>query len=55
MINVIPANLLLDFCFKNFTFSATQLAYFEACLTTLFANITFLEPILSVCFLKLKQ
>ena len=55
MINVISTNFLLDFCFKNFTFSATQLAYFEACLTTLFVIITFLELILSVCFLQLKQ
>ena len=46
---------LSDFCFKNLDFSATQLAHFEICQATLFVIITFFEPILSVCFLQLKQ
>ena len=32
-----------------------QLVHFDDCLTTLFVIITFLGPILSVCFLQLKQ
>ena len=46
---------LLDFCFKNYGFSVTQLANFDDCLTTSFVIITFFKPILSVCFLQLKQ
>ena len=49
------AVLLLDFCFKNLDFSATQLAHFNACATTLFVIITFFQPISSVRFLQLKE
>ena len=56
-INIVPSSFLLDFCFKNLEFLATQLADFDSCLITLFVIITFFffEPILSVCFLQLKQ
>ena len=49
-------DFLLDFwSFKNLDFSATQLTHFGDCLITLFVVITLFEPILSVCFLQLKQ
>ena len=48
-------DFLLDFYFKNLDFSATQLAHFDVSLITLFFIITFFEPILSICFLQLKQ
>ena len=44
-LNLSQPVLLLDFCFKNLDFSATQLADFEACLITLFVVITFFDPI----------
>ena len=46
---------LLDFCFKIFDFSATQVAHFDACLITLFVITNFYEPTILVCFLQLKK
>ena len=46
-INLVQADFLLDFCFKNLSFSATQLGRFDAYLIFLFVNITFFGLILS--------
>ena len=46
---------LFKLFFKNLDFSATQLPHFDDFLTTIFIIITVYEPILSVCFLQLKQ
>ena len=45
VIDLVPTSFLLDFCFKNLDFSATHLAHFDVCLTTLFVLIIFLIPI----------
>ena len=37
---------LFAFCFKNLDLTTTQLAYLDFSLITLFAIITFFEPIL---------
>ena len=57
LLNFFLLDVLLGFCFKNLDSSATKLEHFDDCLTTLFTIITIChyEPILSVCFLQLKQ
>ena len=54
-IDFAPTNFFIKLLFKNTDFLATQLEHFDASLVILFADITFFEPILSVCFLQLKQ
>ena len=54
-IDFFPNHFILDFCFKNLNFLATQLAHFHAFLTVLFVIITFFKPKLSVCFLQLNE
>ena len=54
-IDFFPNHFVLDFCFKNLDFLATQLAHFHACLTVLFVIVTFFKPKLSVFFLQLNE
>ena len=48
-----PLDFLLGFCFTNLDLSNIQLKTADFSLITSFVIITFLEPILLVCFLKL--
>ena len=44
-----------DFCFTNLDFLAEQLAHLDFCLITLFAIVTFFEPMSFVKLLHFKQ